>query len=466
MCRAKSEGGRRCRCEKSESSQARATLRRAERHHERAQEDLRAFVGATPFRPESEELQALSGRNTYYASDEWIEYRDYVDRAADRHEVELTDHREAEGLWEGETEPSGACRAAGAPEDIRRWAADVAGRYDQDSVMVAWSDPNGNAEQHTYNVPAADTETVLEALQEAGVPGGRVVDGKLEVIMDRERSTATMFEGALAARFGEPAVTRVRAEFVEKNPAKLSHHPIKEIQMIRQVHAERHGLPVRERMPVMTETDDIASAMAYDAAEHQPGHPKVQRSYRAFRRHIREQHDALTAAGYSFKPWHGENEQPYADSSEMINDLRENKRLYFFRTEVSQDSEGALPPDHPMAQDMTVTTADGQTETWCANDVFRAVHDSIAHSEGHTFGPKGEKQAWWTHRSSLPREAHLALWNETRAQNTWTNAGPHMRTAGSDGAPRLMRPEDEGWVPIPERPYAAQKCVVVSSKLY
>ncbi len=91
---------------------------------------------------------------------------------------------------------------------------------------------------------------------------------------------------------------------------------------------------------------------------------------------------------------------------------------------------------------------------------------SLAHSEGHQFGPYGEKRAWWTHRSCLPRDARLALWCETRAQNCWTNAGPHMVTGeSSSGELRLKRRGEDGWAPISDRPYAQQKCVRVPSAL-
>jgi hypothetical protein len=252
---------------------------------------------------------------------------------------------------------------------------------------------------------------------------------------------------------------------VPGNDSYRHHQPIKEIQSLRERYADAHGFPQRTPIPRLTELDDIAAARAYAAAPHEPAHPQVARSYRSLRQHIGAQWDMLTEAGYTFEPWHGETEQPYADSAAMLADLRENKHLFYFRTEVSQHSEGALPPDHPMARSVTVTLPTGERAPMLANDVFRAVHDAIAHSEGHQFGPYGEKRAWWTHRACLPREARLALWCETRAQNCWTNAGPHMTTEGEAGHPRLIRRREPGWMPLSERPYAQQKCCRVDSAL-
>jgi hypothetical protein len=268
----------------------------------------------------------------------------------------------------------------------------------------------------------------------------------------------------LNSLLGDGTVARAHVQFVEATERHKAHTPIKEIQMIRQKYTETHGIPQRQPIPHLTDADDIAAARAYDAAPHEPQHPRVARSYRVFRQHIAAQWDALVDAGYSFEPWNGDTEQPYKDSAAMLADLRENRHLYYFRTEVSQDSEGALQPGHPLAKTVTVTHH-GQRVELVANDVFRGVHDALAHSEGHQFGPYGEKRAWWTHRSCLPREARLALWCETRAQNCWTNNGPHMTTTDEDGTPRSLRSDEPGWLPLPARPFAASKCVNVSSSL-
>ena len=462
MCRDIDHGGRRCPAATPEGRrQHRAGLRR-----QTAAGQVESFIGATPFRPESGELMRMSSRPSYYDTDEWIEFDDTLHAAAERRGIDIVESSTADGLWEGETEPAGAYIVrADNFEDIKGWAAEIAGRYDQDSVMAGFYDPNGPDTVHTFAVDQTDTRGLLDALGEVGVPGGRNYDGKLEIAASTNSPLTPDAQRALAIRFGEPTVARAHVEFVEKDDSYIAHQPIREIQMIRQNYAATHGFPIRQRMPHLTAADDIAAARAYAAAPHEPRHPRVARSYRAFRQHVAAQWDVLTAAGYRFEPWHGDQEQPYADSAAMIADLRENRHLYYFRTEVSQSTDGALPPDHPMARSVTVTMPDGSTQPMLANDVFRAVHDAIAHSEGHQFGPHGEKRAWWAHRSSLPRDARLALWCETRAQNTWTNAGPHMTTTDGGGIPRLRQRGEDGWLPVSQRPYAEQKCVNVNSSL-
>ncbi|MBE7702160.1 hypothetical protein H9623_17865 [Oerskovia sp. Sa1BUA8] len=458
MCRDKIEGGRRC----PGCSPAARRAKRATDRHERATEAVEAFIGATPYRPESTDLMAMSSRPSYYDTDEWVEYDESIRAAAERHGVELVDERRAAGLWEGDSEPAAAYRVrADNPDDIRAWAGEVAGRYNQDSVMVGFYDKDGADVVYGFGSGDVDADDALTSLRDAGFPAGRVYDGRLEVASTQDMPLGSNALAVLQARLGGGTEDSANVEFIEKNERHLAHTPVKEIQMLRQNYAAEHGIPPRQPIPHLTERDDIAAALAYDAAEHDPTNPKVARSYRVFRQHVGQQWDVLTKAGYSFEPWHGDTEQPYANSAEMLADVRDNKHLYYFRTDVSQTTEGALPPDHPMARQVTVTMPDGTRRRMLANDVFRAVHDTIAHSEGHQFGPYGEKRAWWTHRSSLPRESRLALWCETRAQNTWTNAGPHMLDRDDDGTPRLKTRTDPGWLPISQRPYAAQKCVIV-----
>lgn len=465
MCRSKSDPCGQRRCPNRPGTQARQRRLRAASRMAEATGAVQAYIGATPFRPESAQLLDLRAYAAYYDSDEWIEYDDGIRLAADRHQLKVIEESRADGLWLDETEPAGAYRVfAASEENIRSWAAEVAGRYNQDAVMVAFTDPDGDDDMLTFGDMDGGISTglALEAMRRAGVPGGRVMGGNLQIVSTSSDPLTKQQIDMLMDRLGPFDVTPVRAEFIEKDARFLAHSPIKEIQAIRQAHCERHNLPVRRPVPHLSEADDIAAAKTYDTARHQPNNRRIQRSYRVLRQHTVEQWNELAAAGYEMEPWLGQTDQPYQSSAQMLEDLRDRKHLFYYRTEISQGTAGALPPEHPMASDVTVNTATGQGKVLCANDVFRAVHDAFAHSEGHQFGPEGEKRAWWTHRSSLPSEARLALWNETRAQNCWTNAGPHMQDPSGT---RLFQPGSPGWIPIPDRPYAEQKCVLAPKAL-
>lgn len=514
MCRDIEHGGRRCDCDTS----AARRRRRARAKQRAASDQVTAYIGATPYRPESAAVVSMSARPSYYDSDEWIEYDDYIHDAADRHGVTIVSAQRADGLWLGETEPAGAYTVrADSTAQLHAWAAEVAGRYNQDSVMVSRATARGRGRLATYGAGGVDAEAALSTLRAAGLPGGRVVDGRLQIVSTPDAPLPGAAHALLDARFGHEATDRVSTTFVTKSLDHLRHSPIKDIQRIRQLYCDHHGLPTPRPLPHLTEADDIAAAQFYDQAAHEPTNPRVARSYRVLRQHITQQYNTLIDEGYHFEPWdetaqhtarerevfaarrraiaEGKNpnraeaqvrrrplpEQPYSDSAAMLADLRKRKHLYYFRTEVSQGTEGALPPDHPMAATVTVHVPlqryrsgprkgepkPGQetTQHLVANDVFRAVHDAIAHSNGFQFGPRGERRAWWTHRNCLPSEARVALWNETRAQNVWTNAGPHMQVRTADGVTRLATIDDPQWVPLTQRPYAEQKCVDAPSWL-
>lgn len=466
MCDDVDHGGRRCPSSTAEGQRRRSAGKRIAD----ADAQLEAFIGATPFRPVSGELMRMSSRPSYYDSEEWTEYDDSLRASAERHGIEIVDAQHAAGLWEGESEPAGAYLVRADDFDqVTAWAGEIAGRYDQDSIMAGYFDEDGRDRVYTFTAGTDSPDSVqqtLDILRDAGAPAGRLYDGKLEIAEPAEYPLPAAAVNVIAARLGaDPTFARAHVEFIPGNESYKRHQPIKEIQSLRERYADAHGFPRRQPIPRLTELDDIAAARAYAASPHEPGHPQVARSYRSFRQHIAQQWDMLTNAGYRLEPWHGQSEQPYADSAAMLDDLRQNRHLFYFRTEVSQHTEGALPPDHPMAKTVTVTMPDGQREPMVANDVFRAVHDAIAHSEGHQFGPYGEKRAWWTHRACLPREARLALWCETRGQNCWTNAGPHMTTSAEEGAPRLLQRGEAGWMPVSSRPYAEQKCCRVDGAL-
>lgn len=176
------------------------------------------------------------------------------------------------------------------------------------------------------------------------------------------------------------------------------------------------------------------SAEAYDAMAHTPDDPRVADSYRALRIAIYQQwldmRRSITVVM--------QDDDPYSNSAEMVADVTKRHIL-----RVYADHGETLPADHPM-------NFYDPTGLFHVNDIFRAVHDFWGHvlAPFVSFGPRGEWEAWRQHRRTLPEAAWLALWCETRGQNTWTNFYA-----------------DHASLPLPERPYAAQKAGVVSQSI-
>lgn len=255
---------------------------------------------------------------------------------------------------------------------------------------------------------------------------------------------------ALASRVaflpGEEQDKALRAGLVEDlKPARPS--PSTPIRNVARDYADEAGIPYTPTQDYAPLNKDLGRKLAdfYDTAESTPEAPAVRKSYDALIKETEAQGKAIEAAGYTAEPWTGEGE-PYKSSADMVNDVRENKHLYYLQTEKQFGTgTGKEAGANPMLAESEAFP--GQK----ANDVFRWVHDFFGHAkEGFQFGPRGEFNAWRAHSEMFSPEAQGALAAETLAQNSWVNFGKHLD--GKD-------------VPVTERPFAEQKNTVVPQEL-
>lgn len=150
--------------------------------------------------------------------------------------------------------------------------------------------------------------------------------------------------------------------------------------------------------------------------------PEAEESYSSLIDEIGRQYEALTAAGLKARAWRGQGE-PYGDppgstkpnSDTMRQEVAKTGEFSFFMTEKGFGT-GSATPDHPMLRQTKYKTADG--EPMIANDLFRVVHDMVAHVRGgYSFSTNGEFNGMLTHASTLPESAWPALFAETFGQN-------------------------------------------------
>lgn len=215
--------------------------------------------------------------------------------------------------------------------------------------------------------------------------------------------------------------------------------------------------------PPLTKTLDIPTdylkrvADWMDKAQHEPDNPAVQRSYAALIQETMAQYEAI-GSDLKVEAYDGQGE-PYRNAGEMLDDVRENRHLWFFRTE-SGFGEGDLDRSHPMLQETPYT--DTQGRPLLVNDLFRIVHDYFGHTQNATqFGPKGEYNAFHEHARMFSDEAVPALAAETLAQNAWVNFGPHLRNEKGD----IPKKGEPGYIPPSERPFSDQKATIVPLEL-
>jgi hypothetical protein len=161
-------------------------------------------------------------------------------------------------------------------------------------------------------------------------------------------------------------------------------------------------------------------ANAYEAMQNNPNDPEVRAAYKALARETMEQYKEFNKAGFIIEI---NNKEPYNNSQEMIDDLRENRRIKIFSTE---SGFGDTPitdkqrKENPLLRDSGKKDANGKP--LLINDIFRAIHDFYGHAElGNGFGAIGEENAWNVHARMYSPLARRAMTTETRGQNSWVN---------------------------------------------
>lgn len=152
------------------------------------------------------------------------------------------------------------------------------------------------------------------------------------------------------------------------------------------------GMPYDERPGEYAPLDTERSkriADAYDALNSNPLDPMTATAYRLMADETLAQYDYLVRAGIRFVPW-GEAGQPYNSSSDMVADVRDNQRLFYFKTisayEEASFGEGSGDDPaqaHPLLARPGRVTPDssGQPYDQTTNDLFRAVHDFFGHAK-------------------------------------------------------------------------------------
>lgn len=166
-------------------------------------------------------------------------------------------------------------------------------------------------------------------------------------------------------------------------------------------------------------------AAEQQAQNGKPLSKEAKESYDAFKYELLDQYNALVEAGLRPIPFEGKGE-PYnagpdklwTPSSEVMRkEVERTGDFYFFKTQTGFGEEGSKPTEgHPLLEVSPAKDANGSPLLW--NDVFRVVHDNVAHIRGgFGFNTKGEMNGMIAHASTLTPAARPALFAETFAQN-------------------------------------------------
>ncbi len=213
------------------------------------------------------------------------------------------------------------------------------------------------------------------------------------------------------------------ANYVLPDLEKASPGPVEGVRSAATEYMKKAGLPVRHQATYVKVDYEFAEevAEAYEKMPHMPDSKEVREAYEALAKETIAQYEAVLEMGIKFEFIEGPD--PYDSPADAIRDMQENKHLWVFPTKAGFGSMDMDVSDNPLLAD-TEYEISGQTAT--VNDLFRAVHDVFGHgSEGASFGPRGEENAWQAHVRMFSPKAARAMTTETRGQNSWVNFGPH-----------------------------------------
>jgi hypothetical protein len=143
-------------------------------------------------------------------------------------------------------------------------------------------------------------------------------------------------------------------------------------------------------------------------------------AYKALAEETLAQYEKIVSYGYEMEI---NDTEPYSSSKEMIEDLRNNKRMRVFSTESGYGEKGITAKERKSDPRLAVTKfKDVNGYPLLVNDIFRFVHDFFGHAKlGNGFGAIGEENAWNIHSKMYSPLAKRAMTTETRGQNSWVN---------------------------------------------
>ena len=311
-----------------------------------------------------------------------------------------------------------------------------------------------NAFLKRLNIPSPFTEELSKS-EEAVVDffntvavklrqGEDITEGDVQIIKDLDTDQEQEGEGEVEI------LTRRGKEY------KLFNDPNPETAEISSNYKKNKGINTSAGDNITTL--DIGNSMkiadAYENMKDNPEDLEVQEAYNDLAEETIDQYKAMTDNGYEIEIYEGKGE-PYANSKEMIDDLKNNKHIYIFSTASGYGNEGITDTqrkENPMLKDSGFKDNNGKP--LLTNDLFRAVHDFFGHSErGNGFGAKGEENAWDVHARMFTDKARRAMTSETRGQNSWVNFGPQMRNESG----KLIKKGEPGYLIPKERSFAPQK---------
>ena len=186
--------------------------------------------------------------------------------------------------------------------------------------------------------------------------------------------------------------------------------------------------PLTEKPIVNLSQDDrLKIGEVWDSVSHNPNDNETIDSYKVFINETIDQFQfILNETGINVVPWIEDGPFPYNNAYDMLSDIRDNNRMYFYPTDTGFQTSQDVS-DHIMLEPSGLNLNGYELLN---NDIFRIVHDFYGHiAFKNEFDDKGEENAWAMHRTVYSSKAQKALFSETIAQSSRVFSNPSNKSS-------------------------------------
>jgi len=142
-------------------------------------------IGATSYSlGDLEPIRALGAVNPeYFSEGEGADFVAFIHEQSTTLGLSIENERPVVGMWQGNLEPAMSVDVVGPPAQVERLAKLLGRRYNQESVMLFQPDPKGRGNLYGIaDVSLEEADMVFGEMLRQGLPGGRYVDGRIEIV--------------------------------------------------------------------------------------------------------------------------------------------------------------------------------------------------------------------------------------------------------------------------------------------
>ena len=137
---------------------------------------VRVNLGITPYK--GKPIAEVEGIEGYYQSNRYKAWLTDVRMEAQRIGVKIEDVVKVAGVWAGKSEPSASVWVRGEMSQVEQFASSLGSEYNQEGVLLFTADED-DGRGALYTMPGVeDRDKAVQALQKAGIDGGRVVQAR------------------------------------------------------------------------------------------------------------------------------------------------------------------------------------------------------------------------------------------------------------------------------------------------